>query len=194
MVQGQKTTYIIETRQEFEVLFRNNYGPLCSYANQFLKDLDAAEEVVQEVMFKLWTNRNTIVIETSVKGYLFRAVRNGCLNVIKHLNIREQYKTIKESEPPPSWNSFEDHIIVSELQIKIREAIDHLPVERKKVFIMSRYDGLTYQQIATKLNISVKTVENQMGAALKTLRLELSDYLPWLILFFFDLFKSNGLQ
>ena len=193
MVHSQKTTFIIETRQEFEVLFRSNYNPLCSYANQFLKDLDAAEEVVQEVMFKLWTNRNTIVIETSVKSYLFRAVRNGCLNVIKHLNIREEYKTIKESESPPSWNSFEDHMIVSELQMKIRAAIDHLPVERKKVFIMSRYDGLTYQQIATKLNISVKTVENQMGAALKTLRLELSDYLPWLILFFFDLFKSNGL-
>ncbi|MEI6899275.1 MAG: RNA polymerase sigma-70 factor [Bacteroidota bacterium] len=176
-------------KTDFEVLFRTHYGPLCSYANRFLKDVDAAEEVVQEVMFKFWTNRNTIVIESSVKSYLFRAVRNGCLNVIKHDQIREKYRTEKESEPSPSWDSFEDQAIISELQVKIRQAVDHLPVERKKVFIMSRYDGLTYQQIATKLNISVKTVENQMGAALKTLRSELSEYLPWVILFFFDLFR-----
>jgi len=79
-------------------------------------------------------------------------------------------------------------MIISELEVRIREAIDRLPVERRKVFILSRYDGMSYNQIAEKLGISVKTVENQMGKALKTLREELSDYLPWLFLFFFDLF------
>jgi RNA polymerase sigma-70 factor (ECF subfamily) len=81
-------------------------------------------------------------------------------------------------------------MIVSELEVKIREAIDHLPLERRKVFVMSRYDGLTYAEIAAKLGISVKTVENQMGSALKTLRTELADYLPWLVLFFFEVLRK----
>ena len=81
-------------------------------------------------------------------------------------------------------------MIVAELEQKIREAIDHLPLERRKVFILSRYEGLTYIQIAGKLGISVKTVENQMGKALKSLREELSDYLPFLILFLFDWFNN----
>ena len=105
------------------------------------------------------------------------------------MDVREDYKALRERETQESQRSKEDEMIVSELEQKIREAIDHLPMERRKVFIMSRYDGLTYNQIAGKLGISVKTVENQMGKALKTLREELSEYLPWLILFFFDLFK-----
>ncbi len=83
-------------------------------------------------------------------------------------------------------------MVASELEEKIREAIDCLPLERRKIFIMSRYDNLTYAEIAAKLGISVKTVENQMGKALKTLREELSEYLPWLVLFFFEVFRGQG--
>jgi len=111
------------------------------------------------------------------------------MNVLKHLDIREEYKTREEQDRHENQPSGEDEMIVSELEQKIREAIDRLPMERRKVFIMSRYDGLTYNQIAEKLGISVKTVENQMGKALKTLRIELSEYLPWVILFFTDLLK-----
>lgn len=178
----------IRTQADFEALFKAHYSSLCAYANGFLKDTDASEEVVQEVMFRIWTGRETLAIESSVKSYLFRAVRNGCMNVIKHLNIRDEYKTYREREEPGIQRSQEDEMIVSELEQRIRGAIDHLPVERRKVFIMSRYDGLSYSQIAEKLGISVKTVENQMGKALKSLREELSDYLPWLVLFFFKFF------
>ena len=182
--------FTIETKADFEQLFKTHYSALCAYANHFLKDVDAAEEVVQEVMFKLWSNRSTIIISSSVKSYLFRAVRNGCLNVIKHLAIREEYHRGRGKEGDVADDAM-DTLVVSELQQKIREAIDKLPLERRKVFIMSRYDGLTYQQIADKLSISVKTVENQMGKALKTLREELSEYLPWVILFFFDVFRDK---
>lgn len=178
----------IKTRADFEVMFKTHYSALCSYAHGFLKDPDAAEEVVQEMMFRIWTGRESLVIETSLRSYLFRAVRNGCMNVLKHLNIREEYKSFRESEMGETQRSNEDEMIVSELEQKIREAIDHLPVERRKVFILSRYDGLTYGQIAEKLGLSVKTVENQMGKALKSLREELSDYLPWVALFFWKIF------
>jgi RNA polymerase sigma-70 factor, ECF subfamily len=113
------------------------------------------------------------------------------MNVLKHIDIREEYKAARELDTRESQRSGEDEMIVSELEQKIREAIDRLPMERRKVFIMSRYDSMTYNQIAEKLGISVKTVENQMGKALKTLREELSDYLPWVILFFFDLLKNQ---
>jgi RNA polymerase sigma-70 factor, ECF subfamily len=181
----------IKTHSEFEALFHAHYSSLCSYSNHFLKDLEASEEVVQEVMLKIWVNRDSLIFTSSIRSYLFRAVRNGCMNVLKHIDIREEYKAVREQDTLESQRSAEDEMIVSELEQKIREAIDRLPLERRKVFIMSRYDGLTYSQIAEKLGISVKTVENQMGKALKTLRVELSDYLPWLILFFFDLIKSQ---
>jgi RNA polymerase sigma-70 factor (ECF subfamily) len=178
------------SRTDFEMLFKSHYSSLCSYANGFLKDIDASEEVVQEVMFKLWTGRETLVIESSMKGYLFRAVRNSCMNTFKHLKIRDEYKVYHESQGMECQRSLEDEMIITELEQKVRLAIDNLPLERRKVFIMSRYDGLTYIQIAQKLGISVKTVENQMGKALKSLREELADYLPWVVLFLFDIFRK----
>ncbi len=180
----------IESKADFEKLFNLHYSNLCAYANNFLKDVDASEEVVQEVLFKLWTNRESIIITSSIQSYLFRAVRNASLNVLKHVNIREDYKAQHEYERDDELSS-EDEMIVSELDRKIRVAIDQLPIERKKVFILSRYDGLKYKEIADKLNISVSTVENQMVKALKFLREELKDYLPWIILFFSDFFKTG---
>ncbi len=180
----------IESKADFEKLFNLHYSNLCAYANNFLKDVDASEEVVQEVLFKLWTNRESIIITSSIQSYLFRAVRNASLNVLKHVNIREDYKVQHEYERDNELSS-EDEMIVSELDQKIRMAIGQLPIERKKVFILSRYDGLKYKEIADKLNISVSTVENQMVKALKFLREELKDYLPWIILFFSDFFKNG---
>jgi len=182
---GSMQDFRIDTRADFERMFRDHYGVLCSYANGFLHDLDASEEVVQEVMLKIWENRSSIVFTSSVKSYLFRAVRNGCLNLLKHLSVKEEYRSYREREADTLHRSPEDEVMVSELESKIREAIDRLPIERRKVFIMSRYDGLSYQEIAAGLGISVKTVENQMGKALKTLREELSDYLPFVLLLFY---------
>lgn len=191
MTETSTGVFRIGDRADFENLFRTNYSTLCGYANTFLRDPDASEEVVQEVMLKIWVNRDSIRITTSVRSYLFRAVRNGCMNVVKHIGVREEYKTWNEARIAEPERSQEDHLIASELEIKIREAIDRLPFERRKIFIHSRYDNLTYAEIAEKLGISVKTVENQMTKALKTLREELSEYLPWLTLFFFDIFRNR---
>lgn len=180
----------VETKQDFEILFNTHYSNLCAYANNFLKDVDAAEEVVQEILFKLWTNRDSITITTSIQSYLFRSVRNASLNLLKHINVREDYKVQHEYEMQNTIST-EDEMIVSELEQKIRSAIDRLPIERKKIFIMSRYDGLKYSEIAEKLNLSVSTIENQMVKALKLLREELIDYLPWVIIFFGNFFKNG---
>lgn len=184
------TAFKIIDKRQFELLFNEHYSNMCAYANNFLKDLDAAEEVAQEVLYKLWTNRETTEITSSIQSYLFRAVRNSCLNVIKHVDIREGYKKYNERNIQIDEHAQEDEVIISEMEEHIAKAIDKLPVERKKIFILSRYDGLKYKEIAEKLSISIKTVENQMGSALKFLRNELKDYLPWLILFFSTLFKE----
>ena len=184
LTETDKRPFRIRNKAEFEVIFHENYSNLCAYANGFLKDVDASEEVVQEVMYKIWVNRETLEITSSVRSYLFRAVRNGSLNMLKHVNIREEYKSAKEREEISMERSREDEMIVSELEQKIRTVIDELPMERRKVFILSRYDGLTYREIADKLGISVKTVENQMGKALKYLKEELAESLPYLVLLF----------
>jgi RNA polymerase sigma-70 factor (ECF subfamily) len=184
------TEFKLIDKAQFEEIFNLHYSNLCAYANNFLKEIEASEEVVQEVLFKLWVNREKIEITSSVQSYLYRAVRNGCLNVIKHVNIREEYKVHNERVIEMEQNSYEDKVVISELEEKIRTVIDLLPIERRKVFIMSRFEGLKYQEIADKLGISVKTVENQMGSALKFLRTELKDYMPWVILFFSDLVSN----
>jgi len=146
--------------------------------------------VVQEVMFKVWSGRNNLRITSSLQGYLFRAVRNGCLNVLKHADVLYQYKDRQKISSTDLSSIEEDTVVFSELQMKIRNTVDLLPMERKKIFILSRYEGLSYLQIAEKLEISIKTVENQIGKALKFLRQELAEYLP-LLLLLFDFFHDN---
>ncbi len=184
-------SYAISGIGEFEKLFKTHYSRLCSYANLFLSDPDAAEDVVQEVFFKLWKNRGELIINTTIKSYLFRAVRNGCMNVIDHISVREAYKIVNENDIKDSEGNLIDETIVSELEQRIKETIDLLPPERRKIFIMSRFDGLKYREIADQLNISVKTVENQMYQALRFLREKLVDYLPLIFIIFKGLFRND---
>ncbi len=169
-------------RAEFEVLFRTLYSNLCAYANKYINDVDASEDVVQEVFFKLWNKRESIEITSSIQSYLYRAVRNSSLNLIKHINIREEYKEYNKREIYYNKTNYDDEIFATELEHKIRETIEQIPPERRKIFIMSRYDGLKYREIAEKLNISIKTVENQMGKAIKYMRKNLAEYITVLII------------
>ena len=178
-----------ENIQDFELLFKEHYKNLCAYAYLFLKDADTSEDTVQEVFLKLWKNKEKISIETSLKSYLFRSVRNSCLNVIEHLKVREGYRESTTKGYESSQQPTIDQAIVNELEQKIKETIEMLPTERRKIFMMSRYEGLKYREIAEELSISVKTVENQMYKALGFMRDHLKEYLPlilWLI------FLRNG--
>lgn len=169
--------YRIADIGEYEKLFRENYSLLCSYANGFLKDTDTAEEIVQDLFCNIWADRDRIVFGTSVKAYLYRAVRNRCLNSIKHLKIRSNYRAEQLMDSGGEKGELDLSIEASELEMKIRTAIDQLPPERKKIFLLSRYEGLKYKEIADRLGISVKTVENQMGSAIRFLKEKLSEFL-----------------
>lgn len=166
----------------FEMLFHQYYGHLCLFATKILNNDAAAEEVVQEFFVKLWEKKEQLSIETSVKNYLFRAVKNQCLNYIKHNFVKENYIKTKENENQLEID-FEENYVEVDLARKIKESIDSLPEKRRDIFRLSREEGLKYREIAQKLNISIKTVEAQMGLAIKNLREKLKDYNHFLMLF-----------
>lgn len=161
-------------KKAYEAFFKENYSALCRFAYSFMKDVDDAEEVVQNTFVKLWKSKE--LVETSVKAYFYKSVRNACLNQKKHIEIREEYKGDNKRLLDEGGN-LEAEVEANELKEKINRAIDKLPVQRKKVFVLSRFDGLKYKEIATKMGISPKTVENHMGITIKFLKEELKDYL-----------------
>ncbi|RFS14641.1 RNA polymerase sigma-70 factor [Emticicia sp. C21] len=166
----------------FEVIFRKYYQSLCNYANSMLKEIDESEEVVQNLFSGIWEKRTELEISISLKSYLYRAVHNHCLNRIKHLKIREEYQQYANSYYESSYESVSQSVMKNELEQKIEEAIDKLPEQCRLIFRLSRFEELKYHEIAEQLGISPKTVENQIGKALKILRVELAEYLPLIIL------------
>ncbi|MES2680947.1 MAG: RNA polymerase sigma-70 factor [Bacteroidota bacterium] len=170
-------------KSAFEQAFRAYYQSLCNYAVPLIKDKDEAEEVVQNVFFNIWSKREALQINSSLKSYLYRAVHNDCLNKLKHVKVKTLYaEDYKKSAG--AFNSATDTLEAKELGVKINKAIDSLPEQCGNVFRLSRFENLKYAEIASQLDISVKTVENHMGKALKILREQLKDYLPvlfWLL-------------
>jgi RNA polymerase sigma-70 factor (ECF subfamily) len=166
----------------FEMLFRTYYQPLCNYAYSFLQDRQDAEEIVQSTFLLVWEKRETLAIRTSVKPYLYAMVRNACLNVIKHEKIKQRHAGEEMALAPRSHDPVTQTIASNELEHRITLAMEDLPEQCRMVFKLSRFEELRYAEIAKELNISVKTVENHMGKALKIMREKLKDYLPMLLL------------
>lgn len=169
------TEGFITGRAEYEIIFRQYYQSLCFYANTWLKDMDAAEEVVQNTFVKLWEKRESLKPEVSLKAYLYKAVYNASLNEIKHQKVKDKYINMQNQEEPT------DHIrqeqSLKDLERRIKESLERLPEQCRLVFQLSRFENLKYREIAEVLNISVKTVENHMGKALRLMRQNLADYL-----------------
>lgn len=164
----------------FESLFHQYYGLLCAYATKMLNDKDAAEELVQDFFVKLWEKRESLSVEISVNNYLYRSVKNLCINYINHNKIKQNYAW-RVSENSKSQIDEEFEFPETDLFDKIEAGINALPEKRREIFRLSRRDGLKYQQIAEKLHISVKTVETQMSLAFKSLREQLRNTFTFFI-------------
>lgn len=166
-------------------MFNTYYQSLCNYACSMLKDIDEAEEVVQNAFFNIWQKREALQITTSFKSYVYRAIHNDCLNKIKHGKVRAVYAADYKSSMSGGAVDSAQALDAKELGKRINEAIASLPEQCGHVFRLSRFENLKYSEIATQLDISVKTVENHMGKALKLLRGQLKDFLPLLTWLFF---------
>jgi len=163
--------------QSLEKLFKTYFTGLMAFSRKILGDEDDAREVVHQVFINLWEKRNEIDLSTSLKSYLFTAVNNRSLNVIR------DRKKFSAEEVPEQVEEYDVSAVIEsmELEEKIRGAIGTLPERCRKIFELNRFDGLSYLEIAKKLDISVKTVENQMTKALKILRERLAKYLTLLL-------------
>lgn len=168
-------------RDAFGQVFNAYYERLCNYANTFLNNMDEAEEMVQGTFLTLWEKREVIEIHTSVKSYLYQAVHNNSLNRIKHEKVRRTHAGRMLVTQHDAAGPGDEKLIADELETKINEAVRSLPDQCRRVFQLSRFENLSYHEIAEQLDISVKTIENHMGKALRTMRLQLKDYLPFLI-------------
>lgn len=163
----------------FDILFMRYYPLLCAYAKRFV-DFDDGQEIVQDVMVWFWENSSMQVIESSPKNYLFKAVRNRCITLINRNELKQRiveslYANVQAQYEDP------DFYVVEELTRNIEAALARLPESYREAFEMSRFQNLTYGEIAEKLNVSIKTIEYRIQQALKHLRVELKDYLPLLI-------------
>jgi len=160
---------------QFESLFRTSYVSLVRYAKTIIRDHDSAEEIVQDLFFRLWQDREKLQIESSLNGYLFRAVHNRCLHRIEHTRVVERHAREALYNQPGEAENPSEIIQYKELQSKIAGIIARLPERCGRIFCMNRFEGLKYAEIAEKLSVSVKTVEANMGKALKEFRKALKE-------------------
>ncbi len=170
--------------QAFELLFRRYYARLCGFANKFIYNTAESEEIVQNVFMNIWKKRDQLKLNNDIRPYLFKSVQNLCFNFIERQKVIDNYYSVIEIAYKNTLEDFSTYesVLYMELHKNVEKAIDSLPDECRRIFRLSRQDGLKYIEIAEKLNISVKTVETQMSRALAKLKTELKDYLTILII------------
>ena len=161
----------------FDTIFRTHYAHLVAFGQSLLRDRSTAEDVAQDVMLELWRRRDSIAISESLRAYLLRATRNRSLNQLRHANVQKRAEPQLVGEESVNATGA-SQLVASELRTALAAAVDELPPACREVFELSRGQGLRYAEIATTLGISIKTVESQMGKALKHLRARLATWLP----------------
>jgi RNA polymerase sigma-70 factor (ECF subfamily) len=158
----------------FRELFTRHYRSLCTYAMRVVVVREIAEEVVSDVFVKLWKNREQIEVHTSFEAYMYRAVRNQALDYLKlrsyRCRERDSLDSVQWSMAHADHHTPMEEVVFNEFYDRVEGCISDLPRQCQVIFRLSREEGLRYREIAERLQISVKTVETQMGRALKVLR------------------------
>lgn len=173
----------------FERVYKHFLRPLHHYAITLLKDEDLAKGMVQNIFLKLWERRTTLHFSGSIQAYLYGAVYHECLNYLRHEKVKlnhQQQLQYRMNSGDRDGNTME----LLGLKERVQQALNELPERCRTVFQLSRFEELKYQEIADELGISIKTVEAQMGKALRMLRLKLVDFLP-LILWLTSLYNNR---
>ena len=174
----------------FERLYFDMQPRMFAFSRKFIEDREVARDIIQEIFFEFWENRLVTDIKTSVNAYLFKVLHNKCLNHIRDSKIRGRYVSYVDIKLREAELLFFDEdqesyksIFLKEIEEIFNASIENLPEGCREVFILSRNQGLSNKEIADQLNISVRTVENQIYRALKILKTNLKDYLYFISLF-----------
>lgn len=167
--------------QTLESLFREHFTGLCQFAAGYVKDEQAAKEIVQDAFVNLWEKRESIDLSRPVKSYLSTTVRNKSLNYLRdHKKFSSDLLALENLSYEAMYDQ-PDRLVETDLRDQIFRAIEELPEKCREIFKLSRNKNMKYQQIADELQISVKTVETQMSRALQHMRTRLSEYLPIIV-------------
>jgi RNA polymerase sigma-70 factor, ECF subfamily len=161
----------------FDTIFRTWYAPLVRVATYLLRDQRIAEEVVQDVLLEVWRRRESLALEQEPRRYLMRATRNRALNHVRHQAVVARAAALDDSDDAQEASA-PATLVAAELEVAIAQAVAALPERCRAVFELSRRHHMSYAQIADALDIAPKTVENQMGKALRLLRASLASWLP----------------
>lgn len=166
----------------FEEIYNDFFGVLYHLCNQYLHDERVAEEMVQDTFMKLWEIRQTLNDQVNIRNFLYTITKNNCLNYLRNQKISLKYQdNVKYLEMQFNYEALEklgNYLQFEELKTKIDVAISNLPAEVIETFSLSRFEDLSYKEIAEQQGISIKTVEARISKALRILRVELKDYLP----------------
>lgn len=176
-------------KSAFQNLFESYYKSLFFYACKFV-DNEMSRDLVHDIFMIFWQNKENITITSSLSAYLFRMVRNKCLQEIEKQKVRDDFSQESiQSLRLDELNYYNDgfkSIIELELEEKLKQAMDRMPDACREVFVMSRFNGFKNKEIAEQLGVSVKAIEKQMTKALKILKQELKEYLPLLMYLYFN--------
>ncbi|WP_020530603.1 RNA polymerase sigma-70 factor [Flexithrix dorotheae] len=180
-------------KSTFDYVFKKYYTELCRYGLKITGNEEVTEEIVQDIFVYVWEKGDQLNIQTNLKGYLLKAVKNRSINYLKSQLANQHFEEI---QPHTMSDEVSGHSEIenSELELIIKRGINQLPNKCQLIFKLSRHTGLTYEEISKELNISKKTVEAQMGIALKKLRsfLEIHWDKILFILFVFEIMKKNN--
>lgn len=160
----------LENKKSFKKLYNDLYGPLVNYAYSKTKDWELSKEIVQNTFVRFWNRREDINIRTSVKSYLFSMVRNGIID-----NYRQDKKTVDLEDVKRSNTLYveQEEVVIQDdyiLKYNLKKAISNLKEKRRRIFELSKFEGLTYKEISQYLNISERTVEDNIAKSFKEIR------------------------
>ena len=171
-------------KEAFTILFRKYYKDLVLFGGSILRDRVKCEDIVQNIFLKLWTERENIEIEKSLKSFLIRSVQNSCLDELRHKQVVRDHELYVEAFNYFDCLDTENYVFYSDLQVKLNEALEKIPESYREAFQLNRFEGLKYKEIAEKLQVSERTVEVRISKAINALRKLLKDFLFLILLFY----------
>lgn len=163
-------------RESIEALFHAHYARLCAFVRRVVDSPEIAEEVVQDLFLRLWEQQESDYPPLLTKAYLYRAARNHAIDHLRRRRRERQWLVGKTLEPPSLASDADEDLRNADLARAIDAAIARLPDRCREIFLLHRQQELSYAEIAQALGLSIKTIETQMGRALKSLRLSLKDF------------------